>query len=47
VNSDIKLGEQASVDGTPTIFVNGARVDNPLSFETISSLIEQALQRAG
>jgi protein-disulfide isomerase len=47
VASDIKLGEQASVDGTPTIFVNGARVDNPLSFETISGLIEQALQRAG
>lgn len=47
VASDIKLGEQAAVDGTPTMFVNGARVDNPLSFETLSSLIERALQRTG
>ncbi len=40
VDSDVKLGEQAAVQGTPSMFVNGARVANPTSFEAIADMIE-------
>jgi protein-disulfide isomerase len=47
VESDMKMGETAAVQGTPTMFVNGARIDNPTSFETVSAQIETALKSAG
>jgi len=43
VDSDVKLGESVAVQGTPTMFINGARVQNPTSFEAISAQIEGAL----
>ncbi|MEI9953963.1 MAG: thioredoxin domain-containing protein [Pseudomonadota bacterium] len=43
VDSDLKLGESVAVNGTPTMFINGARVANPTSFEAISAQIEGAL----
>ena len=43
VDSDMKLGESVAVNGTPTMFINGARVQNPTSFEAISAQIEGAL----
>jgi len=43
VDSDMKLGESVAVNGTPTMFINGARVANPTSFEAISAQIEGAL----
>ncbi|HEY4103224.1 MAG TPA: thioredoxin domain-containing protein [Polyangiaceae bacterium] len=43
VDSDVKMGESVSVEGTPTMFINGARVQNPTSFETVSAQIESAL----
>ncbi|HEY3255937.1 MAG TPA: thioredoxin domain-containing protein, partial [Polyangiaceae bacterium] len=43
VDSDMKLGESVAVNGTPTMFINGARVPNPTSFEAISAQIEGAL----
>lgn len=43
VESDLKLGEQAHVQGTPTMFINGAAVPNPTSFEAVSALIDKAL----
>jgi protein-disulfide isomerase len=43
VDADLKLGEQVQVNGTPTLFVNGARVDNPTSVETVSAAIDKAL----
>jgi len=43
VDSDMKLGESVAVNGTPTMFINGARVSNPTSFEAISAQIEGAL----
>jgi len=43
VDSDMKLGESVAVNGTPTMFINGARVANPTNFEAISAQIEGAL----
>jgi protein-disulfide isomerase len=47
VDAEMKLGEEAAVDGTPTMFLNGARVANPTDFEGISKQIEEALKAAG
>jgi protein-disulfide isomerase len=44
VDSDVKMGESVAVQGTPTMFINGARVQNPTSFETVSAEIENALK---
>lgn len=44
VEADLKLGEQVSVQGTPTMFLNGARVENPTDFAAISGLIDAALK---
>ena len=46
VDSDVKLGESVAVQGTPTMFINGARVQNPTSFEAIAQQIEGALNGA-
>ena len=43
VDADMKLGESVAVNGTPTMFINGARVQNPTSFEAISAQIEGQL----
>jgi len=44
VEADLKLGEQAAVQGTPSMFVNGTRVSNPTSFEAVAEMIETALK---
>jgi protein-disulfide isomerase len=43
VDAELKLGEEVAVDGTPTMFLNGARVANPTDFEGLSKQIEAAL----
>ena len=43
VDADMKLGESVAVQGTPTMFINGARVANPTSFEAIAAQIDGAL----
>jgi protein-disulfide isomerase len=43
VDGDIKLGQGVSVDGTPTMFLNGKRVSDATSFEAISQQIEAVL----
>ncbi len=43
VDSDYALGESLPVLGTPTLFLNGARVENPTDFGEVSDLIEQKL----
>ncbi len=45
VDSDMKLGEQARVQGTPTLFINGVRAENT-DFAAVSGLIDQALSGA-
>ena len=44
VDADMKLGEKVQVNGTPSMFVNGARVANPTNFEAVAALIETALK---
>jgi protein-disulfide isomerase len=43
VDGELKLGEEVAVDGTPTMFLNGARVANPTDFDALSKQIEKAL----
>jgi protein-disulfide isomerase len=43
VDADVRLGEGVSVNGTPTIFVNGKRVSNPTEFGPVAKLIDEAL----
>jgi protein-disulfide isomerase len=43
VDADVKLGEKVSVQGTPTMFLNGARVENPTDFSALASMIDAAL----
>jgi protein-disulfide isomerase len=47
VDAEMKLGEEVAVDGTPTMFLNGARVANPTDFDGISKQIEDALKAGG
>ncbi|MFT3924886.1 MAG: thioredoxin domain-containing protein [Myxococcales bacterium] len=47
VDAELKLGEEVAVDGTPTMFLNGARVGNPTDFDGLSKQIEDALKAAG
>src|SRR5690606_19491938 len=43
VSADIALGGKVGVGGTPSMFVNGKRVDNPTDFATVSKLIDEQL----
>ncbi len=45
VTEDETLGRQQGVSGTPTVFVNGTRVQNFTDFTEISGLIDAALAR--
>jgi protein-disulfide isomerase len=47
VDAELKLGEEVAVEGTPTMFLNGARVANPTDFAAISKQIDDALKAAG
>jgi len=44
VDDEIALGNQVAVRGTPTMFVNGARVGNPTSFDAVSAEIDKAIK---
>jgi protein-disulfide isomerase len=43
VDEDLELGKKVYVNGTPTIFVNGKRVENATDFGAISAAIDEAL----
>jgi len=43
VEADLELGNQAIVQGTPTLFLNGKRINNPTDFDEIAKAIESAL----
>ncbi len=45
VDADVKLGGEAAVNGTPSLFLNGARVQDPTNFDTISGMIEAELKK--
>ncbi|NGZ75581.1 DsbA family protein [Saccharibacillus alkalitolerans] len=41
VDADVKAGDDSKITGTPTIFVNGTKVDNP-TLENVEAAIEAA-----
>jgi len=47
VDSDMKLGNDVSVSGTPTLFINGKRVQNPTDGAAVSKMIDDALAGKG
>jgi protein-disulfide isomerase len=44
VEAEVKLGTANSVDGTPTMFLNGKRVADPTNVAEISKQIDEALK---
>lgn len=46
VQASLRAGQQLAVSGTPTIYVNGKKVDNP-SYPDIKAAIDAALQQQG
>jgi protein-disulfide isomerase len=44
VDADMKLGQEVQVNGTPTMFINGARVSDPTNYDIIAQQIETALK---
>jgi protein-disulfide isomerase len=44
VASDLRLGESVQVQGTPTLFINKQRVDNPMDYDKVAQLVDQALK---
>jgi len=44
VNKDKELGSKVTVQGTPTMFINGTRVSNPTDFAAVSQAIDSALK---
>jgi protein-disulfide isomerase len=45
VQADQSLGDSLGVRGTPTLFVNGIQVQNPLNFAEFQSMIDPLLAR--
>lgn len=44
VESDVLLGKQIEVGGTPALFINGRRVEHPTDLPTVVNAIERALR---
>lgn len=44
VNEDQNVGEQNSVSATPTVFINGERVPNPMDYAQVEAMIEDQLE---
>ncbi len=43
VKGDLEMGEEAAVQGTPSMFINGKRIPNPTDFAAVSAVIDAAL----
>jgi len=43
VNDDLKLGTEVNVEGTPTLFLNGKRVEDISNIEALRELVDDAL----
>jgi protein-disulfide isomerase len=46
INSDVALGERVGVQGTPTMFINGERVENPTDYDSVASKLDELLEAA-
>ena len=44
VDADVEQGRGLDVDGTPTFFINGQRIEGAAPFETFKAVIDEALQ---
>lgn len=44
INADIKEGQNAGANSTPTFVLNGKKIDNPTTLEEFEKLIEDALK---
>jgi protein-disulfide isomerase len=47
VQADLKAGQQAGVQGTPAMFVNGRFINGAQPYETIAGIIDDELKRKG
>jgi protein-disulfide isomerase len=43
VKADMALGSEVAVQGTPSLFLNGKRMENPTDFASVSAAIDAAL----
>lgn len=43
VAEDLRLGEGARVQGTPTMYINKRRIENAVDYESVSQAVEQVL----
>jgi len=46
IRADMKLGQKLSVNGTPTFFANGRRIEGALPLEQFDALIQEELRTA-
>lgn len=44
VEADTKMAESNNVTGTPTVFVNGKKIENSLNYDDIAKAIDEALK---
>ena len=47
VREDMRAGDGAGVEGTPTLFVNGRHIDGNRPFEEIAAIVEEELAAGG
>ena len=45
VDEDMRLGEAVHVQGTPTMFINKKRVDNPLDYDAVAEQLDELLKK--
>jgi protein-disulfide isomerase len=45
IQADFKTGEAAGVQGTPTFFIDGKKIETPNSIEAFEQLIEEAVKQ--
>jgi protein-disulfide isomerase len=47
VKASVKEGESLGVEATPTLFINGEKVDGAVPVEQLRAVLDRALQQAG
>ena len=47
ISQDQQVAGRVGANGTPTMFVNGEKVEGAVPFETLKAAIDRALARAG